>query len=544
MSAVKQTGAVLWMHDTGEVNAREFADRAQGYAPWLGFNCPFADRRQVGWADELTTCWFEQAHLTVHGGAEEEPPDLGKTILVIHERLEYLESTMMLLPKRIVVAGFGQGGALAIVAGLTYNKKLGGILSHSGWLCQGPERGVIARSPNASTTVMLLHGKDDETVDHSAAVAAVAALKEAGSTDVILQSFEGLGHQMSQQTLGRTVDFFRGSLPAVKPPDKDGTSTNGAAAPAKAKTVVKIGGRRVEPAVPKPAPPETRVPTAYAKPPPPIPLDPVVLPAPTVAPHKNAMALPKQEPQRAAGGAAGTLSPDPATAAALGAGDVEALRIALAVRGDSIPLDPDEMGAIAQLMLGGALDNNDLGKVAEGLVSRAGPPGGVAAQTELDSDDEGDDDGATDSMHSGAGTDAAADAVEAVRVAGAARAAEAVQVAQAQQAVRAQRVVATARAAEATKKVEAARGMEAADQTVNASYTVNELAERLELVVTLPGVASLAELDLEISTDRVCAHINGVAVLKLELPRRIDDAKATAKFSKKRGVLHLVAPYA
>ena len=70
--------------------------------------------------------------LSVWGGREVLPGDLDAAIKCVHERLQFLQDTMKLSSTRLVVAGFGQGGAQAVAAGLAYPKRLGGILSHSG----------------------------------------------------------------------------------------------------------------------------------------------------------------------------------------------------------------------------------------------------------------------------------------------------------------------------------------------------------------------------------------------------------------------------
>merc|ERR1712196_530413 len=75
-------------------------------------------------------------------------------------------------------------------------------------------------------------------------------------------------------------------------------------------------------------------------------------------------------------------------------------------------------------------------------------------------------------------------------------------------------------------------------------YSMEQLMDRLALTVQLPSVKSIADVDLEIASGRVAVLMQGAPALHLELPRRIDDAKAVAKFSKKTATLRVEAPYA
>ena len=158
MPRPKATGCILWLHDLGEHNPREFADHTYEHIVWCGMNCPSAERRLVTVTDgksSTTSSWFEEARLPVRGDEERtKPPNLGEAIKFVHSRLDFLEDSMQLPSHRLLVAGFGQGGALAIAAGLSYGKRLAGILSHSGWVVQDPSelRAIAQSSPNAKVT--------------------------------------------------------------------------------------------------------------------------------------------------------------------------------------------------------------------------------------------------------------------------------------------------------------------------------------------------------------------------------------------------------
>ena len=337
-------GVVVWLHDLGERDANGFSSLAKPHAPWITFSCPLANARPVGCRDGPTTTWFELDQLPVTGPPQVAPEGLWDSIKAVHERLEYLADTMSIDSTRILLGGFGQGGALALAAGLTYRKQLSGILSHSGWVCLPTSELVnLAGSANATVPIMLISGLEDEMVVAAAAQASARALRTAGMRGVIEKSFEGLEHKMSEQTLGLTIDFIRTRVPA--------TSTSAAPVPAaavsgaKSKTVITMnrgGSGRPEPPAAPPSP-------SAAPPTPPTTVPP---PAPAAAAVQKATAVPKPAagPKTAAAMEAeelAALSPDEATARALRARDKSALERALARRGDEA-MSHAEMRAITE----------------------------------------------------------------------------------------------------------------------------------------------------------------------------------------------------
>ena len=65
---------------------------------------------------------------------------------------------------RIIVAGFSQGGAIALYAGLRYANTLGGIIALSTYLPMQQHLRQEAADANRSTPVFMGHGLQDEVV--------------------------------------------------------------------------------------------------------------------------------------------------------------------------------------------------------------------------------------------------------------------------------------------------------------------------------------------------------------------------------------------
>jgi len=82
--------------------------------------------------------------------------------------------------ERILIAGFSQGGALALTVGLTFPKTLAGILAMSTYLPHADLLTAERRAANAKTPLLLHHGSQDPVVTPEYAEQTQAKLKEWG----------------------------------------------------------------------------------------------------------------------------------------------------------------------------------------------------------------------------------------------------------------------------------------------------------------------------------------------------------------------------
>jgi predicted esterase len=85
-------------------------------------------------------------------------------------------------PERIVIGGFSQGGAMALLSGLTSEKKLGGVFGLSCYLLlQKKFKELIpASDPNKETKVFMGHGDSDPLVKPEWGEMTANKLKEFG----------------------------------------------------------------------------------------------------------------------------------------------------------------------------------------------------------------------------------------------------------------------------------------------------------------------------------------------------------------------------
>ncbi|MED5618804.1 alpha/beta hydrolase [Ideonella sp. BN130291] len=77
---------------------------------------------------------------------------------------------------RIVLAGFSQGCAMALMTGLRHGQRLAGIVGLSGYLPLATQTPAERHAANADTPVFLAHGRQDPVVPFVAGAAARDAL--------------------------------------------------------------------------------------------------------------------------------------------------------------------------------------------------------------------------------------------------------------------------------------------------------------------------------------------------------------------------------
>jgi phospholipase/carboxylesterase len=82
--------------------------------------------------------------------------------------------------ERIVLAGFSQGGAITLQAGLRYSETLAGLMVLSSYLPLPETLAAEAAPANAQTPIFMAHGTDDPVIDIELGQRSRALLAEQG----------------------------------------------------------------------------------------------------------------------------------------------------------------------------------------------------------------------------------------------------------------------------------------------------------------------------------------------------------------------------
>jgi phospholipase/carboxylesterase len=93
----------------------------------------------------------------------EDEPGLRDSIKQVHDLLDR-EVARGVPARRIVLAGFSQGCAITLGAGLRYSQRLAGLAGLSGYLPLAHTTAAERHTANAPTPVFLAHGRSDSMV--------------------------------------------------------------------------------------------------------------------------------------------------------------------------------------------------------------------------------------------------------------------------------------------------------------------------------------------------------------------------------------------
>jgi phospholipase/carboxylesterase len=112
--------------------------------------------------------------------------------------------------QRIVVAGFSQGGAIALHAGLRYPQPLGGIMALSTYLPMQQQLEQEAVDANRMTPVFMAHGQHDEVVAPQFGMQTRNLLQRLGYQ---LQWHDyAMGHSVCMEEIGDIGDWLTAVL--------------------------------------------------------------------------------------------------------------------------------------------------------------------------------------------------------------------------------------------------------------------------------------------------------------------------------------------
>lgn len=98
------------------------------------------------------------------------------------EKLIAQERQRGIAAKDIFLAGFSQGGAVALYTGLRHQEVLGGILALSSYLPLAGTTPAEASAPARNTPIFMAHGRDDPVIPYDLGKASAEELLQRGYT--------------------------------------------------------------------------------------------------------------------------------------------------------------------------------------------------------------------------------------------------------------------------------------------------------------------------------------------------------------------------
>jgi len=173
--------SVVWLHGLG-ADGHDFAPLvpALGLPAALGvrFVLPHAEAIPVGINGGMVMpAWYDITEVDLtrrhdEAGMRRSAARVGD--LIARERQRGVAS------ERIVLAGFSQGGAVALFAGLRHPERLGGVIALSTYLVGEASLDGERTAANQQVPILQVHGRHDPVVVPARGDAARAALERRG----------------------------------------------------------------------------------------------------------------------------------------------------------------------------------------------------------------------------------------------------------------------------------------------------------------------------------------------------------------------------
>lgn len=203
------TASVVWLHGLG-ASGHDF----EPLVPYLGlphvrFVFPHAPERPVTINGRyVMPSWYDIRHLDFVAPDREDEADIHASSAAV-AALIAREEARGVPADRVVLAGFSQGGAIALHLGHRYPRTLAGILALSTYLVR-PDALAEGAPANAATPVFFGHGRFDDVVPLFAGRRAYEAYATPGR-DARWAEY-AMGHEVCPEEIADVGAWLRGRI--------------------------------------------------------------------------------------------------------------------------------------------------------------------------------------------------------------------------------------------------------------------------------------------------------------------------------------------
>ena len=207
---LKAKKSIIWLHGLGASGHDFVPIMPMLNQPQCRFVFPHAPMRSVTInMGHHMPAWYDILRLDAGPGRESEQDILTSTAQ-IHALIDH-EIQRGVLPQHIVLAGFSQGGAMALHAGIRYAKKLAGIIVLSAYDLRTSTRAREATTANSNTPILFCHGSRDPVVSIHKGQQAYESYRDA-NRDAQWRTYE-MAHEVCDAEIILIRDWLAARLP-------------------------------------------------------------------------------------------------------------------------------------------------------------------------------------------------------------------------------------------------------------------------------------------------------------------------------------------
>lgn len=209
---LKRMPVVLWLHGLGDTgDGWRHLPRELRLSGDFKFIFPDAPVQPVSCNGGFKmTSWMDLDEIPVSLGIRDDEVGLASSTKIVHDIIKKEMADNGTPSTDIVIGGFSQGGAMALLAGFTFPQKLAGVVCFSGWPALQDK--LVERTKaagNADTPAFVAHGTADEVVLPECGAKAAELLKQSG-VPVTFKTYERMGHSSCSAQMAELKDWLEG----------------------------------------------------------------------------------------------------------------------------------------------------------------------------------------------------------------------------------------------------------------------------------------------------------------------------------------------
>jgi phospholipase/carboxylesterase len=122
----------------------------------------------------IMPAWYDILSMDINQRADKT--GIVESVKELEKIIEH-EEKLGIPTEKIVLAGFSQGAVIALLTGLSFSRRLAGILAMSGYL---PHPSIDLNDANRNTPIFMAHGRQDAVIPYQVGLSSHDALNNLG----------------------------------------------------------------------------------------------------------------------------------------------------------------------------------------------------------------------------------------------------------------------------------------------------------------------------------------------------------------------------
>lgn len=206
----KHTGTIIFLHGLGENGENWKQVFLKMVKPNIKVICLNAKKIPLTLNKGYPmSAWFDLASLDEN--KVEDQTSIMRAVDRLHDFIDEEIASSKVPSTRTILAGFSQGGALAMYSAFTYHKRLAGVFAMSSWPLirhTMPEAAVN----NTNTPMLQCHGTEDPVIYYQWGLI-LAEMGKKLNPKYEFKSYDGLMHAVNDQELQDVKNFINKIFP-------------------------------------------------------------------------------------------------------------------------------------------------------------------------------------------------------------------------------------------------------------------------------------------------------------------------------------------